>query len=159
MKWWTKPLLSWLKFAMVPEGSLPNHTLAVSFSVVRKALHITSFGVIYKKIKVLNGLMWFKGYLKPSKDSNWGRRNFGGSGWFNIFMVNGESVLWISLSKFSTALSFTTFLSLSIFLLMLLSSLSILEKFSSGVLVLLFAWLSNPSSLWSPSILWRSSSF
>ena len=144
---------------MVPEGSLLNHTLAAPFNVVGKALHITSSRVICKSTKVLNDLMWSKGSLKPPKESNWGRRNFGGSGRFNTSVVNGESVLRIILSKFSTVLSFTAFLSSSISLLMLRSSLSILDEFSSGVLVLLFVWLFDHSSLWFPSILRRSSSF
>jgi len=42
---------------MVLEGSLPNHTLVAPFSVVGKALHITSSEVIYKSIKVLNESM------------------------------------------------------------------------------------------------------
>ena len=133
---------------MVPEGSLPNHTFAAPFNVVGKAMHITSSGVICKSIKVLNDSMWSKGSLEPSKDSNWGRRNFGGSGRFNISMMNGESVLWIIPSKFSTALSFTAFLSSSISLLMLWSSLSFLDEFSFGVLVLPFVWLSDPSSFY-----------
>ena len=144
---------------MVPEGNLPNHTLVVPYSVVGKALYITSSRVICKSIKVLNDSMWSKGSFEPSKDSNWGRQNYGGSGWFNTSMVNGESVLLIILSKFSMALSFIAFLSSFISLLMLRSSFSILDEFSSSVLVLLFAWLFDPSSLWIPSTLQRSSSF
>ena len=52
---------------MVLEGSLPNHTLVAPFSVVGKALHITSSEVIYKSIKVLNDSMWSKGSLEPSR--------------------------------------------------------------------------------------------
>ena len=99
------------------------------------------------------------GSFEPSKDSNWGRRNFCGSGRFNTSVVNGESVLWIIPSKFSTALSFIAFLSSSISLLILQSLLSILDEFSFGVLILLFSWLSDPSLLWFPSILRRLSSF
>ena len=139
MKWWTKPLLSWLKFAMVPEGNLPNHILAAPFSVVEKALHITSSRVICKSIKVLNDSMWSKGSFKSSKDFCKGRQNFSGSGRFNTSVVNGKPVLQIILSKFSKTLFFTTFLSSSISLLMIQSSLSILDEFSSDVLVLLLA--------------------
>ena len=139
MKWSTKPLLNCSKFAIVPEGSLPNHTLTTPFSVVGKALHINLFRVICKNIKVLNDSIWSKGSLKMSKDSNWGRQNFGRSGRFNTSVVNGESVLQIIPTKFFTALSFTTLLRSSISLLIFRSSLSILDKFSFDALVLLLA--------------------
>ena len=153
MKWRMKALLSCSKFAMVLRVILLNHTLAKPFGVVRKALHITSFGVICKSIRVLNVSMWSKGSLESSNDSSWGRWNFGGRGWFNTSMVNGESVLQIIPSRFSIALSFIALLSLSISLLMLQSSFSILDEFSSDVLILLLIWLSNSSSLLFPSIL------
>ena len=98
MKWQTKPLLSYSKFAMVLGGILLNHILATPFSVVGKALHITSSRVIYKSIKVLNDLMWSKGSLELSNNSSWGRQNFGGRGQFYTLVVNGESVLRIILS-------------------------------------------------------------
>ena len=75
MKWQTKPLLSCSKFAIVLGGILLNHTLAVPFSVIGNALHITSFRVIYNSISVLNDSMWSKGSLEPSYDSNCGRWN------------------------------------------------------------------------------------
>ena len=103
--------------------------------------------------------MWSNGSLEPSNDSSWGRKNFGGRGWFNTSVVNGQFVLRIIPSRLSIALSFTAFLSSSISLLMLQSSLSILDGFSSNALVLLLAWLSDPSSFWFPSILRHSSSF
>jgi len=138
---------------MVPGGILLNHTLATSFNVVGKTLHITSSRVICKSIRVLNVSMWSKGSLEPSNGSSWGRRNFGGRGRFNTSMVNGESIHQIIPSKFSIALSFTTFLSSSISLLMLRSSFSILDEFSSDVLTLLLIWLSDSSPLLFPSIL------
>ena len=138
---------------MVPGGILSNHTLAASFSVVGKALHITSSRVICKSIKVLNVSMWSKGSLEPSNGSSWGRRNSGGKGRFNTSVVNGESILQIIPSRFSTALSFTTFLSSSISLLILRSSFSILDEFSSDVLAFLLIWLSDSSSLLFPLIL------
>ena len=153
VKWQTKPLLSCSKFTMVHGGILLNQTLVAPFSVVGKALHIISSGVIYRCIKVLNDSMWSKESFEPSHGSSWGRRNFGGRGRFNILVVNGKSVLCIIPSKFSMAFSFTALLSSSISLLMLRSSLSILDKFSSDSLFLLLIWLSNPSSLWFPSIL------
>ena len=67
-------------------------------------------------------------------------------------MVNGESVLRI-------ILSFIAFLSSSISLFILRNSFSILDKFPFDVLILLLAWLSNPSSLWFPSFLRCFSSF
>ena len=153
MKWWTKALLSCSKFAMLLGVILPNHTLVAPFSIVWKALHITSFGVICKSIRVLNVSMWSKGSLEPSNDSSWGRWNFGGRGWFNTSVVNGESILQIIPSRFSIALSFIAWLSLSISLLMLRSSFSTLDEFSFNVLILLLIWLSNSSSLLFPSIL------
>ena len=153
MKWWTKALLNCSKFAMLLGVILPNHTLVAPFSIVWKALHITSFGVICKSIRVLNVSMWSKGSLEPSNDSSWGRWNFGGRGWFNTSVVNGESILQIIPSRFSIALSFIAWLSLSISLLMLRSSFSTLDEFSFNVLILLLIWLSNSSSLLFPSIL------
>ena len=73
MKCWTKPLLSYSKSTIVLGGILLNHTLAAPFSVVGNALHITSFGVIYNSISILNDSMWSKGSLEPSYDSNYGR--------------------------------------------------------------------------------------
>ena len=128
MKWQTKALLNCSKFATVPEGILPNHTLVASFSVVGKALHITSSRVIYKSIRVLNVSKWSKGSLELLNVSSWGRQNFDGRGRFNTSVVNGELVLRIILSRFSTALSFIAFLSSSISLLMLWSSFFILDE-------------------------------
>ena len=51
----------------MPKGSFPNHNLAAPFNFVGKAVYITSSRVIYKSIKVLNDLMWFKGSLEPQK--------------------------------------------------------------------------------------------
>ena len=101
MKWQTKPLLSCSKSAIVPRGILLNHTLAAPVSVVGNALHIISSGVIYSNISVLKDSMWFKGSLELLYDSNCGRRNFGGKGWFSTSLVNGESILRIIPSKFS----------------------------------------------------------
>ena len=95
MKWWTKPLLSCSKSAIVPRGILLNHTLAAPFSVIRNALHITSSGVICNSISILNDSMWSKGSLESSYNSNCGRQNFGGWGRFSTSLVNGESVLRI----------------------------------------------------------------
>lgn len=138
---------------MVHGGILLNQTLVAPLSVVGKALHIISSTVIRRCIRVLNDSMWSKESVKLSHDSSWVRRNFGGREWFNSSVVNGESILQIILSKFSMDFSFTTLLSSSISLLMLRSSLSILDKFSSDTLFLLLIWLSDPSSLWFPSIL------
>ena len=89
-EWQTNLLLSCSKFAMVPRGILLNLTLAVPFSVVGKALHITSSIVIRRCIKVLNDSMWSKRSFKLSYDSSWKRRNFGIRGRFKTSMVNGE---------------------------------------------------------------------
>ena len=91
IKWWTNPLLSYSKFAIVLGGILLNHTLAAPFSVVGNALHITSSRVICNNINVLNDSMWSKGSLEQTYDSSYGRRNFGGKGWFNTSVVNGLS--------------------------------------------------------------------
>ena len=94
IKWWTKPLLSCSKSAIVPGGILLNHTLVAPFNVVGNALHITSSEVICNNISVLNDSMWSKGSLEPSYDSNCGRRNFGGGGGrFSTSLVNGKSIL------------------------------------------------------------------
>ena len=93
MKWWTKPLLSCSKSAIVLGGILLNYTLVAPFRVVRNALHITSSRVICNSISVLNDSMWSKGSLESSYDSNRGRQNFGGRGRFSTSVVNGESVL------------------------------------------------------------------
>ena len=141
MKWQTKPLLSCLKSAIVPKGILLNHTLAAPFSVVGNALHITSSGVIYNSISVLNDSIWSKGSLVPSYDSNCGRRNFGGRGRFSTSVVNGESVLRIIPSRFFPPLSFIAFFSLSISFLMLWSSFSTLVESSPDVC--LACWLKS----------------
>ena len=153
MKWRTKPLLSYSKFAIVPGVILLNQTLAMPFGVVGKVLHVTSFRVICKCIKVLNDLMWSKGSFEPSYDLSWGSWNFGGRGRFNTSMVNGEFVLRIILYKFSMVLSFTVLLSSSISLFILWSSFSILDEFSFDTFVLLLIWLSDSSLLLFPSIL------
>ena len=145
MKCRTKPLLSCSKFAIVPGGILLNHTLAAPFSVVGNALHITSVGVIYNSINVLNDSMWSKGSLELSYDSSCGRRNFGGRGRFSIAVVNSESVLQIIPSKFSLPLSFMALLNSSISFLML-RSFSILEESSLEVLSCLLAWEFDSSS-------------
>jgi len=54
---------------MVPRGILQNHTLAAPFIVIRKALHITSFEVICKSIRVLNDSMWYKGSHELSNET------------------------------------------------------------------------------------------
>ena len=141
MKWWTKLLLSCLKFAMVPEGILLNQTLAAPFSVVEKALHITSYRVICRCIKVLKDLTWSKRFFEQSYGSSWGRQNFVGRGWFNTSVVNGESIPQIIPSRFSMDFSFMALLSSSISLLMLQSSLSILDEFSFEALV--FLWFNE----------------
>ena len=141
MKWWTKPLLSCLKSVIVAESILLNHTLAIPLNVVRNALRITSFGVICNNISVLNDLMWSKGSLELSYDSNCERQNFGGRGWFSTSVVNGESILQIIPSRFSPPLYFITLFSSSISFLMLRSSFSILVGFSLKVLSCL--WLES----------------
>lgn len=132
MKWWTKPLLSCSKSAIVPGDILLNHTLATPFSVVGNALHITSSRVICNSINVLNDSMWSKRSLELSYDSNYGRRNFGGKGRFSTSVVNGESVLRIIPSKFSLPLSFIALFSSSISFLMLRSLFHPGGIFSSG---------------------------
>ena len=148
MKWRTKPLLSCSKFAIVLGGILLNHTLATPFSIVGNALHITLFGVICNNFNILNDLMWSKGSLKPSYDSNCGRRNFDRKGRFSTSVVNGESLLQIISSKFSPPLSFMALFNSSISFLMLRSSFSILEESSPKVLSRLLAWEFYSSSFW-----------
>ena len=156
MKWWTKPLLSCSKFAMVLRGILLNHTLAAPFNVVGNALQITLSGVIYNSISVLNDSMWSKGSLEPSYDSNCGRWNFGGRGEFSTSVVKGESVLRIIPSRFSPPLSFIVLFSLSISFLMLRSSFSTLVESSPEVLSHLLAWEFDSSSSWFSPVRWRS---
>ena len=148
MKWRTKPLLSCSKSAIVHRGILLNHTLATPFIVVGNALHVTSSGVICSNISVLNDSMWSKGSLEPSYDSNCGRRNFGRRGWFSTSLVNGESILQIIPSKFSSPLSFMALFSSSTSFLMLRSSFSTLEESSPKVLSHLLVWEFDSSSFW-----------
>ena len=156
MKWQTKPLPSCLKFAMVLRGILLNRTLATPFSIVGNALHITSFGIIYNSISILNDSMWSKGSLESSYDSNCGRRNFGRRGWFSTSMVKGESVLLIIPSRFSLPLSFIALFSSSTYFLMLQNSFSILAKSSLDVLSCLLAWEFNSPSFWFSPVRWHS---
>ena len=86
--------------------------------------------------------------MESSYDSNYGRQNFGGRGWFSTSIVNGESILQIIPSKFSPPLSFRAFLNSSISFFTLQSSFSILEEFSLEVLSRLLAWEFDSSSLW-----------
>ena len=140
MKCQTKLLLSCSKFAMVIGGILLNQTLATPFSVVGKALHITLSGVMCRCIRVLKDSMWSKRSFEPSYDSSWGRQNFARRGRFNTSVVNGESVLRISPSRFSMTFPFIA----------LLSS-SMLDEFSSEALVLLWSsllFLCLSSFLW-----------
>ena len=134
IKWWTKPLLSWSKSAIVPGGILLNHTLVAPFNVVGNALHITSSEVICNNISVLNDSMWSKESLEPSYDFNYRRQNFSGRGWFSTSLENGESVLRIIPSRFSPPLSFITLFSSSMSFLMLWSSFSTLVESSPEVL-------------------------
>ena len=156
MKWRTKPLLSCSKSAIVPRGILLNHTLAAPFNIVGNAIHITSLRVICNSISVLDDSMWSKGSLESSYDSNYGRQNFGGRGWFSTSIVNGESILQIIPSKFSPPLSFMPLFNSSIFFLMLQSSFSILEESSPEVLSCLLAWEFNSSSFWFSTVRQRS---
>ena len=156
MKWWTKPLLSCSKFAIVPGGILLNHTLAAHFSVIGNAQHITSSRIIYNNINALNDSIWSKGSLEPSYDSNCGRRNFGGRGRFSTLVVHGEFVLLIIPSKFSPPLSLMELLNSSISFLMLWNSFSILEESSPTVLSRLLAWEFDSSSFWFPPVRRRS---
>ena len=148
MKWQTKPLLSCSKSAIVLRGILLNHTLAAPFSVVGNTLHITLSGVIYNSISVLNDSMWSKGSLEPLYDSNCRRQNFGGGGRFSTSVVNGDSVLRIIPSRFSSPLSFIALFSWSISFLMLWSSISTLVESSPEVLSCLLTWEFDSSSFW-----------
>ena len=143
-----KTLAKLFKICNSSWGILLNHTLAAPFSVVGNALHITSSGVIYNSISVLNDSMWFNGSLEPSYDSNCGRWNFGGRGRFSTSVVNGEFVLRIIPSKFSLPLSFMAIFNSSISFLILWNSFSIPEESSPEVLPCLLAWEFDFSSFW-----------
>ena len=139
MKWRIKPLLSCLKSTIVLGSILLNHTLAAPFSVVGNALHITSSRVICRSINVLNDSMWSKGSLELSYDSNCRRQNFDERGRFSTLVVNGEFVLRIIPSNFSSPLSFIALFNSSISFLRLRSLFSILEESSPEVLSHLLA--------------------
>ena len=168
IKWRIEPLKSCSKSAIVPRDILLNHTLTAPFCVVGDTLHITSFGVIWNSINVLNDSMWSNRSLEPSYDSYYGRQNFSGRGRLSTSVVNGEPVLQIILSKFSSPLSFMAYFNSSISFLMLRSSFSILEESSPEVLSRLLAWEFDSSFSFSPVrqcyafwdfIFFRSSSF
>ena len=148
MKWRIKTLLCCSKYAIVLRGILLNHTLAILFSIVGNALHITSSGLICNSINILNNSMWSKGSLEPSYNSNYGRWNFGGRGQFSTLIVNGEFVLQIIPSRFSPPLSFIALFSSSISFLMLQSSFSTMVESSPEVLSHLLAWELDSFSFW-----------
>ena len=80
---------------MVFDDSLPNHTLAVPFNVVGKALHMISSGTPWRCMVVLNVAMWLQGSHVLSYESKVGILNLEGRGWLMMDAIKGESVLWM----------------------------------------------------------------
>ena len=94
----TNNLLNFWNKVMVISGSLPNHTLAGTFNVVRKALHMISSRTPWRCMVVLNVAMRSQGLHVPSYESRVGILNLEGKGWLVIDAMKGESVLWTRLS-------------------------------------------------------------
>ena len=79
--------------------NLLNHILAGPFSIVGKALHMISFGTLWRCIRVLKISRWSRGSLTPLYHSICGIRNFCGRGKELTEVVNGESVLFTKSSR------------------------------------------------------------
>lgn len=119
--------------------SLLNHTRTTPLRLVGKDWHKISSGVCYRLKVILKVVMWSNGSHRPSNDSSWGRRNFGGKGHSRTLVVKGESVLFTT-SRFLSVFSLIAFLVSSISFHMLLRRL-LLAPLEGSVLL-------KPSLLW-----------
>ena len=92
MKCVTKCPLNSLKVEAMFWVSLLNHTLADSFSLVGKTLHMISFATPCKCIRVLNDSRCSSESLDQSYVFTYGIRNFAGKEKEVTWAVNVESV-------------------------------------------------------------------
>ena len=100
MKWQTRASLSSLKLPIVEGGILLNHTLAAPFTVVGKALHIISFGVFRRFIRLLNDSIWSHESFELSNESSCGNLNFCDSSKSSTAAIKSDVVCLIIPSKF-----------------------------------------------------------
>ena len=99
MKWEANWALNSLKELIKLGVNLLNQILMGPFSVVGKALHMISFGIPWRCIRVLKDFDWSKGSLFMSQFSTCGIRNFGGRGKELTDVVKGASIQWTKSSR------------------------------------------------------------
>ena len=131
---------------MMFSGNLLNHTLAGSFSVVVKALHMILSETPWRCMVVLNVTIWSQGSCILSYESRVGILNLEGKGWLEMDAMKGESVLWTRSSTWFTLLMESFISSMALFIWSI--SLS-----KCGTL-----WVTVPLD-WSPSTLFLAPSF
>ena len=182
MKWEANWVLNSLKELIKLGVNLLNQILTGPFSVVGKTLHMISFGISWKCIRVLKDSKWSKGSLFPSYFSTYSIRNFDGRGKEVTDVVKGESVWWTKSSRLLDTRLLRAFIIRSIYSLIICISTTMwggamfavdgrLTSSCSGLLgallpfgpswYLFFALVPSWSSSWvlCPTFLWRSCSF
>ena len=101
---------------MVFGDSLPNHTLAGSFNVVGKALHMILSGTSWRCMVVLNVAMWSQGSRVPSYVYKVGILNLEGRVWLVMDAMKGELVLWTRSSTWFSLLMKSFISSMALFI-------------------------------------------